>query len=451
MTVFIQRVNSVYIFSSAMFELESLNSYDPFGEYYPNVPLKVQPEVQITDFYNRPIQGKRIIAFSWVEPNFEAEVGYKYTPSNKKYLTFKNSMSELSDKDGIARFKNLTVIGKIDSTAYIHFYWEGVVIPWSNKRLSKYYNMALPPRLIPPITIKYPNLIVNIINDFKRVEVEGKALSSPYEIQVLSGDEEHKPVPNILWYASLYRSRGNIIPFGYQSSWPNHPTKYIERPIPGIYNSDAYNLESESSIIKAYNTTDKYGRVVFQSMRFSESGPTGNYTVGFNCGNDVTISSFDVIVESSIDKNKIRFVNHIKSPIIITPNNNQNYDLLFEIVVNNKDDYGVSGKYPEEIYVYAKNSQEQKNILAKIMHGDSSFEASNEDGIMIIPVKITKLVKSMVANITLQIDNFNITSQDIEFILDSEFNEVEPGLSIKVSFWSVLRFLCLVKYFISNL
>ena len=304
----------------------------------------------------------------------------------------------------------------MESNAYVHFYWEGVVTPWTDKSISKYYNIALPPRLIPPLNIKYPSLLIIITNDYSRNEIEGKRFSIPYEIQVFNDTNKIVPLENILWYASIYKSRGDIIPFGYHSAYKNHPVKYLEYPIPAIYNDEADDQIFEGAIIKAYNMTDKNGKVIFKDLRLSESGPSGNYTIEFNCGNDAAISSFDV--SSSIDKSKLKFIKQIKSPVIVSDSSISEFDLLLEIVVYNKENYGIYGKYPEEIYILTQNSRDQKYILAEIVHESSSFEASNEDGIMTIPVRITKLLQSTIANITVTIDSFNLTSQYIEFILD---------------------------------
>lgn len=53
---------------------------------------------------------------------FGGDDGNKNSPSNKKFLSLENVVSEPSDSEGIARFTNLTITGSLELIAYIHFY-----------------------------------------------------------------------------------------------------------------------------------------------------------------------------------------------------------------------------------------------------------------------------------------------------------------------------------------
>ena len=76
-----------------------------------NEPLSIQPEVKIKDFNGNPMVNKTVIAFSWVDVYIGSGLGYKNSPSNRKFFALKNVVSQPSDEDGIARFTNLTILG----------------------------------------------------------------------------------------------------------------------------------------------------------------------------------------------------------------------------------------------------------------------------------------------------------------------------------------------------
>ena len=77
-------------------------------------PLSPQPIVKITDKDGNPMVNKQVIAFSWVEPLFGEDYGNNFSPSNLKYLSLENIISEPSNKDGIAKFTNLTIVGTLE-------------------------------------------------------------------------------------------------------------------------------------------------------------------------------------------------------------------------------------------------------------------------------------------------------------------------------------------------
>ena len=54
--------------------------------------------------------GKRVTALSWPEPAPNLKEGVKFLVQDHKYAILDNVLSEESNEEGIAVFKNLTVI-----------------------------------------------------------------------------------------------------------------------------------------------------------------------------------------------------------------------------------------------------------------------------------------------------------------------------------------------------
>ena len=74
--------------------------------------FKIQPKLLIYDYYGLPLQGKYVIAVSWPEPqipSMESTSAQKVFIDAVKFAYFKGDVSEKSDVNGIAEFKNLTV------------------------------------------------------------------------------------------------------------------------------------------------------------------------------------------------------------------------------------------------------------------------------------------------------------------------------------------------------
>ena len=152
--------------------------------------------VKIKDFYGKPIKDKKVIAFSWVESSFDS-TGDRNSPSNKKYLSLENVVSEPSDDQGIAKFTNLTITGSPELIAYIHFYCEGVVTVWTNKPIKKNFEDILPPRAISPVLGDFPDTKIEILNDVDRIVVEGNPFTdNPYSLRV-SNATSMAPLPGI--------------------------------------------------------------------------------------------------------------------------------------------------------------------------------------------------------------------------------------------------------------
>ena len=189
---------------SQVFELESLNTLSLREPYTFGKPLKTQPRVKVKNSSGMPIKGKRVIAFSWVEPSFDTKFGFKNSPSNRKYLSLQNIISEPSDENGIASFNNLTITGTVELLAYIHFYCEGVVTVWTNRPIKKNLDDILPPRAINPALGDIPPTKIEILNDVERIVVEGSSFpENQYSLRV-SNSSSLKPIPGIAWYAYQY-------------------------------------------------------------------------------------------------------------------------------------------------------------------------------------------------------------------------------------------------------
>lgn len=105
--------------------------------------------MKIRDINNKPMAGKRVIAYSFVDVDFEGE-GYKTSPSNLKLFILENYVSELSDENGIAKFTNLTILGSNDILGYIMFYWEGVTTIWTDRPTEYEYTNMMAPRAFYP-------------------------------------------------------------------------------------------------------------------------------------------------------------------------------------------------------------------------------------------------------------------------------------------------------------
>ena len=86
------------------------------------------------------------------------------------------------------------------------------------------------------------------------------------------------------------------------------------------------------------------------------------------------------------------------------------------------DEFGVPGKYPSQIITTTNNTSDRNNIDIQIADNIDLFEASKDDGVMTIPVKVSKLVSDTLANLTLIIDGINVTTSYIQFYLDENIN-----------------------------
>ena len=302
--------------SSHIYELESLNTLPTLESFVLDEPLKVQPSVRITDEKGNPIQGKRVLAFSWIEPVFSNSKSFTSSPSNLKYLTLENYISEPSDENGISTFKDLKIVGSNGMLAYIHLYAEGVSTPWTDRMIFGEYDDTLPPRAIYPIVNDAPAYTINILNETKKHVIEGQKFSFPVSITV-QNLETVKPVQGIQCFVNMHKINNLTIPLGYQSTLKNHPVKYLQNPIPGTYSKNADDPETQDLIIEQYKMTDEDGKVTFDDLKLSQSGPIGNFTLSFTCGNNVVNAIHDVEVRTSIEEDKIKFTQQLPKEVLV--------------------------------------------------------------------------------------------------------------------------------------
>ena len=127
--------------------------------------------------------------------------------------------------------------------------------------------------------------------------------------------------------------------------------------------------------------------------------------------------SVPIHVQTSIDPQYINFATDIPSEVYVKDIELTDYDLIIFIEVLNRDEIPIEGKYPEKIYIESNGTSSKGSIEIEIQHDLQAFSASQEDGIMAIPVKITKIKTSAsFAYVTLEIDSINITTPLIKFI-----------------------------------
>lgn len=98
-------------FSSSVYKMEMLNKADLIA----SMPIMVgqvwqtQPQIQLTLADGTPVQGKKVVAFSWPEPDFNPDKGTDAFADAIKFAYLTNSISLPSDENGTATFQNLAV------------------------------------------------------------------------------------------------------------------------------------------------------------------------------------------------------------------------------------------------------------------------------------------------------------------------------------------------------
>ncbi|CAI2379968.1 unnamed protein product [Moneuplotes crassus] len=442
-----ERFNS--FIRSDIFSMESMNTI-PSTDAQLNIPFSEQPIVRLLDSDGKPLKGRRVVAFSWIDPTFLESVVYQTnSPSHLKFLTLENVISEPSDENGIARFTSLTVSGSNEILSYIHFYSEGVTTPWTDRPIGNGFEDLFSPRAIFPFIPMLDDVFIEIENDHSREEIEGSILSAPYSL-IVRDPETLEPVPNRLCFANMYKSRGDVIPAGYQSWYDRRPVKHIERPIPGEYTIGADNPEYAGEVLSNIYLTDREGKVSFDDLRISTRGPIGNFSLGFSCGGAFrAFSEHEIVVRSTIDEENVRFAQQVPDQVFVDDLSEKEFDLILIIEVLDSDRAGVLGKYPEKIIINTEDPSYQGYIDAVIVHEHDLFEASEEDGVITVPIRITKISDIIRANITLIIDDINITTKYIEFtrlesinknyissleIVDAPIEQFENGIEIDETF-----------------
>ena len=408
--------------ASEVNEIESLNDSPYISYEFLNKPLSIQPSVKLLDINGAPIVNKTIIAFSWVEPRFINFEGMKNSPTNNKYYELENYLSEPSDENGVANFTSLTIIGSAERLAYIHFYCEGKTALWTDRFDKSSYSIVLPPRALFPVVLNATAFEVEIVDDYDDFTVkEGEKINPRYEIRAKEINKDGLtggPKEGVMCFAVLYKSNQCQHPKGYINALPNHPMKYIERPIAAKYSNDMDNPTSQNKIIEEYYLTDKAGVAIFEDLRISQSGPSGNYTLQFNCAQEQVVAEHHLEVTTSIEPENIKFAEKIPPQVVVgDPENSADFDMTLLIEVNDEFKNGVPGKYPSKIYANASLPKHQNDIEVIMAEEIPLFTPSQLDGVMTIPLKVIKLTEDINATIILEIDGIEINTTEIEFMV----------------------------------
>jgi len=101
----------IYI-NSEVARLEIVPGFYPPESQIIGEPFLIQPKIQIYDYYDNYLPNKYVIAVSWPEPQIpsvESNDAQKVFIDAVKFAYLKGDVSEPSDDEGIAEFKNLTV------------------------------------------------------------------------------------------------------------------------------------------------------------------------------------------------------------------------------------------------------------------------------------------------------------------------------------------------------
>ena len=148
------------------------------------------------------------------------------------------------------------------------------------------------------------------------------------------------------------------------------------------------------------------------------------YSIGFSWAGDKVYAKGNILVKTSIEENRMKFVQQYPTSILVSDVLKQEYDFILVIEVLDKFEMGVAGKYPTQISTKTKYQKDQDRIEIILADEVDLFEASRNDGIMTIPLKVIRLLNTIEAEITLTIDGKNITTTFIEFKLDKYFRDI---------------------------
>ena len=109
----IETTESYIYINSEVAKMELLPGLHPPNNQTIGEPFKIQPKLRIYDFYNNYLPNKYVIAVSWPEPQIpsaDSNEAQKAFIDALKFAYLKGDVSEPSDENGIAVFKNLTVL-----------------------------------------------------------------------------------------------------------------------------------------------------------------------------------------------------------------------------------------------------------------------------------------------------------------------------------------------------
>ncbi len=99
-------------------------------------PLPIQPRILLQDVYGNPVANKTVVAFSWPEPRMSGTPS-DFLVADNKFAWLSGDESEPSDVNGIARFKNLQVVGSTTNNLYIFFTCDALATVFWGVELTK--------------------------------------------------------------------------------------------------------------------------------------------------------------------------------------------------------------------------------------------------------------------------------------------------------------------------
>ena len=103
---------------------------------------------------------------------------------------------------------------------------------------------------------------------------------TPFKVKV--SDANNAPIANKIVFARIVSGNGDIYPFGYEPLNKGVVSKYLSKPIPGVYHIDSGNpLVHQSMLLPLL--TDSNGEIEFKEMSFNVAGEAGTYTIMFEC------------------------------------------------------------------------------------------------------------------------------------------------------------------------
>ena len=112
----VESTESFFYSNSIVSKLEIMDGCSPPDSQIIGQPFQIQPKIRVSDYFENYLPDKYVIAVSWPEPRVPVPISEGETiPSQKAFLDavkfayLKGDVSEPSDENGIAEFKNLTV------------------------------------------------------------------------------------------------------------------------------------------------------------------------------------------------------------------------------------------------------------------------------------------------------------------------------------------------------
>lgn len=104
----------IYV-NSEVAKMEFLPGCEPPENQTIGEPFQIQPKIRIYDYYNNYLQNKYVVAVSWPEPSIPTDQsieGQNVFMDAVKFAYLSGDVSEPSNSEGVAEFKNLKVLSE---------------------------------------------------------------------------------------------------------------------------------------------------------------------------------------------------------------------------------------------------------------------------------------------------------------------------------------------------